>query len=144
MPMARYLKQNLALLTISGVMSVLLLSAWTALAQSAPLSADRVWHSSEEQKLEQDARNLIDTRLAIDSAKTYTLTELIDLAEAHNPATRLSWERARAQAANLGVREASYIRRSRPLHFPTPGVRRLILAIASIANSCRTLRLEWS
>ena len=42
-------------------------------------------------------------RFALDAAKTYTLAELIDLAEAHNPATRAAWERARAQAADLGV-----------------------------------------
>ena len=32
-----------------------------------------------------------------------SLPELIDLAEAHNPQTRVAWERARAQAAALGV-----------------------------------------
>ena len=101
--MAGYLKQRLALLPTSAVMSLLLLSGWNVLAQSAPISANRVWHSSEEQKVEQGARNLADSRFTIDSAKTYTLTELVDLAEEHNPATRLSWERARAQAANLGV-----------------------------------------
>jgi outer membrane protein len=31
------------------------------------------------------------------------LPELIDLAESHNPQTRVAWERARAQAAALGV-----------------------------------------
>jgi outer membrane protein len=31
------------------------------------------------------------------------LGELIDLAEAHNPETSLAWERARAQAAALGI-----------------------------------------
>jgi outer membrane protein TolC len=39
----------------------------------------------------------------VDSAKTYTLSELIDLAEAHNPETRVAWERARSQAAALGI-----------------------------------------
>jgi outer membrane protein TolC len=31
------------------------------------------------------------------------LAELIDLAESHNPETRVAWERARAQAAALGI-----------------------------------------
>ena len=31
------------------------------------------------------------------------MAELIDLAEAHNPETRVAWENARAQAAALGV-----------------------------------------
>ena len=40
---------------------------------------------------------------SVSSDKTYSLPELIDLAEAHNPQTCLAWERARAQAAALGV-----------------------------------------
>ncbi|HEX8895141.1 MAG TPA: TolC family protein, partial [Terriglobales bacterium] len=36
-------------------------------------------------------------------AKTYSLAELVDMAESHNPETRLAWERARSQAAALGV-----------------------------------------
>jgi outer membrane protein len=103
MPITKYLKQPLVLLPASGVISVVLLSAWTVLAQSAPISADRVWHSREEQSIEQDAANLEDSSFSIDSSKSYTLAGLIDLAEAHNPATRLNWERARSQAANLGV-----------------------------------------
>jgi len=40
---------------------------------------------------------------AVDQSRTYSLPELIDLAEAHNPATRAAWERARSQAAALGI-----------------------------------------
>jgi outer membrane protein TolC len=39
----------------------------------------------------------------LDAVKLYSLAELIDLAESHNPETRVAWERARAQAASLGV-----------------------------------------
>ena len=35
--------------------------------------------------------------------KTYSLAELIDLAEAHNPETRVAWEGAKAEAAALGI-----------------------------------------
>src|ERR1700757_545315 len=73
------------------------------LAQSAPVSSDRPWHSAAERKVEADLRDIPDSSFIIDSAKTYSLPELIDMAEAHNPATRDSWERARAQAAALGV-----------------------------------------
>src|ERR1700757_3995661 len=73
------------------------------LAQSAPVSSDRPWHSAAERKVEADLRNIPDSSFIIDSAKTYSLAELIDMAEAHNPVTRDSWERARAQAAALGV-----------------------------------------
>lgn len=100
-----------------------LVSSTAGAAQNAPLSADRPWHASEELRLEQDARKLGDLSFAIDSGKTYTLTELIDLAEAHNPATRLSWERARAQAANLGI--------SRSELYP-------YLAAAALSNTSRS------
>ena len=73
------------------------------LAQSAPVSADHPWHSPAEFKVEADARNIADSAFPVDAAKTYSLPELIDLAETHNPATRVGWEHARAQAANLGV-----------------------------------------
>lgn len=74
-----------------------------ALAQSAPGFPSRPWHAAEEQRVEADARNFHDSRFNIDPTKTYSLAELLDLAEAHNPETRVAWERARAQAAALGV-----------------------------------------
>ena len=49
------------------------------------------------------AKNVTDSRFTVDQSKTYSLAELIDLAEAHNPATRAAWERARSQAAALGI-----------------------------------------
>jgi outer membrane protein TolC len=53
--------------------------------------------------MEDAARKMSEGRFEIDPTQTYSLTELIDLAERHNPETRLAWERARAQAAALGV-----------------------------------------
>jgi outer membrane protein len=49
------------------------------------------------------ARKLAEGRFEIDPKQTYSLPELIDLAETHNPQTRVAWERARAQAAALGI-----------------------------------------
>jgi outer membrane protein TolC len=43
---------------------------------------------------------------AVDSSATYTLADLVALAEAHNPETRAAWEQARTQAAALGVSRA--------------------------------------
>jgi outer membrane protein TolC len=74
-----------------------------ALAQSAPLSPDHPWHGVGEQRIETDAKNSRESRFSIDPAKSYSLAELIDLAEMHNPETQLAWERARAQAADFGV-----------------------------------------
>lgn len=39
----------------------------------------------------------------IDPQKRYTLAELIDLAQQHNPETRSAWEFAKARAASLGI-----------------------------------------
>jgi outer membrane protein TolC len=39
----------------------------------------------------------------IEPDKVYSLADLIDLAEAQNPETRVAWEGARAQAAALGI-----------------------------------------
>jgi outer membrane protein TolC len=43
---------------------------------------------------------------AVDSSATYTLADLVALAEAHHPETRAAWEQARAKAAELGVARA--------------------------------------
>src|SRR5713226_5405621 len=87
----------------TAVLFVLLLFASRALGERAPASTDQPWHSSHERKIEADAKNLRDSRFNVDPAKTYSLAELVDLAEAHNPETLLAWERARSHAAALGV-----------------------------------------
>src|SRR5258708_28440741 len=86
----------------TAALSVLLLFASRSLAQRAPVSPDQPWHASQERKIEADAKNLRDSRFNVDPAKTYSLAELVDLADAHNTQTRLAWERARGQAAALG------------------------------------------
>lgn len=45
----------------------------------------------------------------IDNSHPYTLAELIDLAEVHNPATRVAWETARSAALAVGVAKAAYL-----------------------------------
>ncbi|HTV58742.1 MAG TPA: TolC family protein [Verrucomicrobiae bacterium] len=74
-----------------------------AAGQTAPAAADQPWHAPIERGIEQDAKQFHDYRFTVDPAKTYALAELIDLAESHNPETRVAWERARAQAAALGI-----------------------------------------
>jgi outer membrane protein len=74
--------------------------AWT---QNPPVSPDRPWHGADERGLAAEAGRLRPQRYRIDSDKIYSLAELIDLAEAHNPETRVAWESARAQAADLGI-----------------------------------------
>ena len=81
---------------------VLLLAAPPALAQTAPPSPNRPWTASgnDRQVLEEPWRA---SAVVIDPAKAYSLAELIDLAQRHNPETRVAWEQARARAAALGV-----------------------------------------
>jgi outer membrane protein len=77
--------------------------AGLALAQRAAVSPDHPWHGLGEARIEADARNFTEPGLSFDQEKAYSLPELIDLAESHNPETRVAWERARAQAAAWGV-----------------------------------------
>ena len=44
----------------------------------------------------------------LDPIHPYTLAELIDVAEDHNPSTRTIWERAKQKARELGLAKASY------------------------------------
>ena len=44
----------------------------------------------------------------LDPAHAYTLAELIDVAEHHNPSTRAIWERAKQRARELGLAKATY------------------------------------
>src|SRR5260370_1000718 len=80
-------------------------SAGLAVAQRAPASPDHPWHGLGEARIEADARNFTEPGLSFDQEKTYSLPELIDLAESHNPEARVAWERARARA-NLSNAQA--------------------------------------
>jgi outer membrane protein len=87
----------------TAILCVLLLFGSCALAQSAPVSPDHPWHGVGEQRIEADAKNSRESSFSIDPIKSYSLAELIDLAEMHNPETQLAWERAREQSAAFGV-----------------------------------------
>ena len=45
----------------------------------------------------------------IDPNYTYSLVELIDIAQRRNPATRVAWEQARQAAINVGIARAAYL-----------------------------------
>jgi len=96
-------KQLLLLHRMSMIAFVDLLLVSRVLGQSVPASPEHPWHGSAEFSMKGDTGRAGDSRFAVDQSKTYSLPELIDLAEAHNPATRAAWERARSQAAALGI-----------------------------------------
>ena len=47
-------------------------------------------------------------KAVLDPVHLYTLAELIDVAEHHNPATRTIWERAKQKARELGLAKSAY------------------------------------
>jgi outer membrane protein len=101
--MSRLVRPGLARIPTRAALVLFLLHASGARAQSAPASPDHPWHAPGEQNVEEDARHFRDARFNIDPQKSYSLPELVDLAEEHNPETRVAWERARAGAAALGI-----------------------------------------
>ncbi len=44
----------------------------------------------------------------LDPVRPYTLAELIDVAEHHNPSTRVIWERAKQKAREIGIAKSAY------------------------------------
>jgi outer membrane protein TolC len=84
-------------------------SAAVSHAQSAPAIPDKVWHGKAEQSLGRELATHPEKKYDVDASKSYSLAELIDLAQRHNPETRVAWEEAKARAENLGVaRSALY------------------------------------
>jgi len=86
------------------VRTLLILAAFFPLcAQRPPSTPDRPWHSPEERRVANEGRPFHQAPFRIESDRVYSLPELIDLAESHNPETRVGWENARTQAAALGL-----------------------------------------
>ncbi|HZV06594.1 MAG TPA: TolC family protein [Gemmataceae bacterium] len=82
---------------------VILIAAAPLIAQKPPASPDRAWHTADERGIVRDAKRGSRETFPIEPGKAYSLADLIDLAEARNPETRVAWQRARAQAAALGI-----------------------------------------
>ena len=99
--------------TRAAVLLLVTLCAHGVLAQTAPASSNHPWLGPWEQQIKRDAGMVRDSVSTIDASKTYSLAELIDFAQANNPETRFAWERARAQAAALGVARRFHARARR-------------------------------
>jgi outer membrane protein len=85
-----------------AMLLVFLFCGGCVFSQGPPPSPNHPWHSVEELGLQVQAQ-FLPRSFTLDYSATYSLGELIDFAETHNPETRFAWERARAQAANLGL-----------------------------------------
>ncbi len=77
-------------------------------AQTAPTAPDRPWTSPYEQQIQKQNQNVPTPKFSLDPNKAYTLPELVDLAEQHNPETRFAWERAKAQATAVGIAKSEW------------------------------------
>ncbi len=72
-----------------------------ALAQKAPPSPDRPVARLEVKVPRDSARE--PHEIEMDRDRVYTLSDLIDIAETRNPATRVAWASAKQRAASVGV-----------------------------------------
>jgi outer membrane protein len=90
------------LLRFIALPMLILVSDRPGLTQDAPASLEHVWRYFAGQQ-PWDLGGLPKSTFFLDAGRTYSLPELIDLAEAHNPETRAAWELARAGAAAWGV-----------------------------------------
>jgi len=96
-----FFKYPLAVLALVAAPSCLV-------AQSAPSTPARPWTSTYEQQIKNENTAYQSPAFTVDANKAYSLPELIDLAEQHNPQTRLAWERAKAEAASLGIARSEW------------------------------------
>ncbi|TCK73622.1 TolC family type I secretion outer membrane protein [Acidipila rosea] len=87
---------------LKGILGLLCTVAVTCSAQKAPATPDRPWDSSGQHLAKDIARNP-SSEIVTDPSKTYSLGELIDLAEEHNPQTRFAWAAAKRRAAEVGI-----------------------------------------
>jgi outer membrane protein len=74
-----------------------------AYAQSAPATPEKPWSTT----LPTAPVPRTPPVAAPDASKTYTLPELINLAEQNNPETRVAWQFAKARAAELGLSKST-------------------------------------
>ena len=78
-------------------------------AQGTPPVSSSVYQVRGVQALEQGASAKPHEAPKLDPEKIYTLSDLIDVAQQHNPETRVAWEQAKVRAAGLGIaRSALY------------------------------------
>jgi outer membrane protein len=96
----RAMKGIVLLMAAASVFISIRVPAWS---QTAPPSPNEPWHSAQEQSFRQQASRVLPAEFVVNDGSKYTLAELVDIAESHNPETRVGWERARSRAEALGV-----------------------------------------
>lgn len=80
------------------------LAANTAACQGVPPSSNHAWHPRDELRLQQGLKDPPGVQADdIDPQKTYSLADLVDFAESHNPATRVAWLQAKSRGEAVGI-----------------------------------------
>ena len=103
-------------------MLCMLVAGGISYAQKAPPVPDHPWDASlAKQPLKAPPR--LAPVPTLDLTKSYSLSELVGIAEENNPETRVAWENAKARASDLGIAQSTL--------YPT-------LAAAVLAGSTRT------
>jgi outer membrane protein TolC len=110
-----------SLLLLASVV-LFLCGAPSCIAQKAPTAPDSLWQAPAKAKLSRELPAPPLDTYSVSSAKVYTLADLIDLAERHNPETRYAWQQAKARAAQLGIARSEW--------YPT-------IAALAVANTAR-------
>jgi TolC family type I secretion outer membrane protein len=105
----------------SGSLVLALLTTMAARGQQAPPSPERPFAVSSKQETRIDAGLISEVRPVLEDSHSYTLPELVDIAERNNPQTRVAWEQANQKASAAGI--------ARSALFPT------IAALASASYS---------
>ena len=73
------------------------------IAQGTPPAPGAVWQPKGVQTLKGETARKPPEPVNLDPVHIYTLAELIDLAQQHNPQTRAAWQEAKSKAAALGI-----------------------------------------
>lgn len=90
--------------TIHRVATLVCTSILPLCAQQAPPSPDRAWPVPQDASFQSEVTQIPATaRPSVDVSHTYTLPELVDIAEKNNPETRAVWEQAKQRAAAAGI-----------------------------------------
>lgn len=79
------------------------LNSTACVGQHAPASAALPWNPPAVAVPREEAP------FTIDLTRDYSLAELVDLAEEHNPETQVAWQRAKAAAATAGIARSAFL-----------------------------------
>jgi outer membrane protein len=102
-------RKKFRLIQYDGLLRVLFLSLLLAFSAAPTLGQCAGKVSSPAAVADCAARETPREGTAIlDPLHPYTLAELIDVAEQHNPSTRAIWERAKQKARELGIAKSAY------------------------------------